>query len=280
MTQSKELSTVVVEMTTAEAQAAHEALRKTFMRAGREMDGLLLDMHDRVGYKRLGCPTFGDYIKKIEADFGAARRSVYNWMGLLRVERALQAATGKTSQVPLRHGLVLAPLAETPELVAEAYKEAGGNEVKLKRIVERFLIKIRPASKKTEAQHEKGESGWTKEDLDDDKDLRDALDKIGGVFGREDRKAIQDGIIGMPRKEILTLAKLDAPTMEKVHYLVISRRWGVEKSLAFVNDMPTDESTVADLKNHCLTTKGLYWTGTFGGYEISVKATAAVKKRL
>jgi hypothetical protein len=100
------------------------------------------------------------------------------------------------------------------------------------------------------------------------------------VYGKEERMAIQDGIIGLPRKEVLALAKLYAPTMEKIRHLILANRWGVAESVAFANDMATDKSTVAQLKNWCLTTKGLYWTGTFEGFEITVKATTAVKRKL
>ncbi len=275
MSERKELSTTVVEMTTAEAQAAHEALGKTLARAGREMAAILLDIRDRKGYKRLGFDSFGDYIKrKVEADFGG-RSSVYRWMDLIEVERALHDVTGKELHLPLRHAVALAPLVETPELVAEAYKESGGDEVILKVIVER----LRPKPK-TKAQKDKGGEPWTKEDLEDDKELRDVLDKIEHVYGKEERMAIQNGIIGLPRKEVIALAKLDAPTMEKIRHLILGNRWGVAESVAFANDMATEKSTVEELINWCLTSESLKWDAMFHGFKITVEATTAVKREI
>lgn len=275
MTPSKELSTVVV-MTKTEAEAAHRKVGQTLVRAGRDMGGLLLDMHDRQGYKALGCSSFDAYIKKIEEDFGGSRRSVYRWMGLIQVERALHAITGEQVQLPLRHALALSPLVEKPDLLLEAYQQGTGSEVKIKAVVERLM----PSKSTTKAQRDEGKAGWTKEDLEGDKELRDALDKIQSIYGKEARMAIQNGVMGMPKSEVLNLAKPYAPTMAKLEHLIFANRWTVAKSLAFLNDMPTDQSTVTDLKNYCLTTKGLYWTGSFNGFDISVKATTAVKRKI
>jgi hypothetical protein len=196
-------------------------------------------------------------------------------MAWVEVERALQAATGKYQQLPLRYALVMHPVREKPELLIEAYQKAD-SEQRLKVVVGRLLPK--PKSKK---QRDKtGEEGWTKDDLEDDSELTHALDKVQSVYGKEARMAIQNGIVQMPRREVLELAKLYVPMMEKVQRLILANRWSVKESVAFVNDCATETSTVAELINWCLATKGLYWTGTFGGFEISVRATPATKKKI
>jgi hypothetical protein len=275
MSESKELSTLV-KMTKAEAEATHQKIGQVLVRAGRDIGALCLDMRDRRGYEALGCKTFEDYInKKVTADFGGAQRSIYNYMAWVEVERALHASTGKYVQVPLRYALVMYPVREKPELLLEAYEKADSEQL-LKVVVGRLLPK--PKSKK---QRDKtGEEGWTKEDLESDTELRNALDKIQDVYGKEARMAIQNGIVVMPRREVLELAKVYAPTMLKIERLILANRWSVKESVAFVNDSATETSTVEELINWCLTEKSLHWVGTFGGFEITVKATPAAKKKI
>lgn len=269
-----ELSTAV-KMTKTAAETLHRAIGSSLTRAGREMGGMLLDMHNQKGYELLGCGTFEAYLKKVEQDYGGSARSVYNWMGVVEVERALQAVNGSSPQLSLRIAMALWPLRDKPQLLLEAYQKGSDSEAKALAVVERLMPKTT-----TKKVRDKGKSGWTKEDVEEDKDLRDALEKIQSVFGKEARLAIQNGVIGMPKSEVLALAKPYAPTMAKLEHLIFANRWTVAKSLAFLNDMPTDQSTVTDLKNYCLTTKGLYWTGSFNGFDITVKATTAVKRKL
>jgi hypothetical protein len=272
-----ELSTAV-KMSKSAAETLHRAIGSSLTRAGREMGGMLLDMHNQKGYESLGCNTFESYLKKVEEDYGGSARSVYNWMGVVEVERALQAVNGSSPEpLSLRVAMALHPLLDQPTLLLEAYTKGAGSESRIKAVVER-LMPPKAVSKK--AKDKTGKGGWTKEDLESDTELKEALSKIQSVFGKEKREAIQNGILAMPKKDVLTLAKLYAPTMEKLEHLIFANRWPLAKSMAFLNDMPTDQSTVADLKNYCLTTKGLYWTGGFSGFEISVKATTAVKKKL
>lgn len=273
---NNKVSTIVL-MSAAEAGAAHASIGNNFGNAARQAAFTFHEIHERKGYLHLGCKTFDDYTERVENDYGISQRTVYRWMDRVKVETALKNRTGRQITLPLSHATVLAPLVETPELVEEAFTGAAGNEGKLKRIVDRLLSKLRPA-KKTRQQLAKGTDGWTDDELDTE--LSDALDKIENVYGKEDRKAIQNGTIGLPRKDIVTLAKMYAPTMEKLQHLIIAKHWGVDRALKFANDCADEQSSVEELINWCLTTKGLYWTGSFGGFEISVKATTAVKKRL
>ncbi len=260
----------------ADAERLHQRVGQCLERTGQELGSLLLSIFDHQGWKALGCSTFEVYLKKVEDDFGGSRRSIYAYMEAARVERALYRVTGAPPKLSIKRALVLYPLLEKPDLLLEAFqKGVDAPEAKLRTVVSRLLPA--PTTKK---QRDKGKEGWTKEDVAEDKELRDALDKIQSVYGKEAREAIQNGIIGLPRHEILALAKLYAPTMEKIQHLIMANRWGVDESVAFANDMATDKSTVTDLINRCLTTKDLYWTGTFGGFEVSVKATTAVRKKL
>ncbi len=68
--------------------------------------------------------------------------------------------------------------------------------------------------------------------------------------------------------------------MEKIRLLVMAKHWSVKESVAFVNDSATETSTVEQLINWCLAEKSLHWTGMFGGFEISVRATPATKKKI
>ncbi len=272
---TSELSSVVV-MTKAEAEQTHQKIGQVLVRAGRDIGALCLDMRDRRGYEALGSKTFEDYInKKVTADFGGAQRSIYNYMAWVEVERALHASTGKYVQLPLRYALVMYPVREKPELLLEAYEKAD-SEQRLKVVVGRLLPK--PKSKKQRDMT--GEEGWTQEDLESDTELRNALDKIQSVYGKEDRNAIQNGIVQTRRREVLELAKCYAPTMEKIRLLVMAKHWSVKESVAFVNDSATETSTVEQLINWCLAEKSLHWTGMFGGFEISVRATPATKKKI
>jgi hypothetical protein len=93
--------------------------------------------------------------------------------------------------------------------------------------------------------------------LEADPEVAEALNRIEEVYGHKDRKAIQDGTIGLSRKDIIALSAFHESRMKAVHYLLIVNRWDLARALKFVNTVPNGKTTVHELQNHCLGTPAL-----------------------
>jgi len=117
--------------------------------------------------------------------------------------------------------------------------------------------------------------GWTCADLEEDGELANALDRIEKVYGAGDRKAIQNGTIGLSRKDIIALAAFHESKMKEVHYLIMANHWDVARAMKFINEQPGGDTTIHELQNHCLATVGFYYTCSVEGFDISVKASKA-----
>jgi hypothetical protein len=165
----------------------------------------------------------------------------------------------------LRPGQTKAPngAAVTQE---EAAKKVGIS----RRSVQRAAAKKKP--------RKKAEPGWTKEELAKDQELSDNILMIESVYGAADAKAIQHGTRPMSRADVLVLGKLPKERMLAIQDLIFTTGWSPEKCVKFINSEPDDDSSVADLKRFCLTTKGKYWTNDFDGFAITVKLTKAAKR--
>lgn len=119
---------------------------------------------------------------------------------------------------------------------------------------------------------------WSVEDAKKDPPLFSAFKTIADCYGNEDTKAIRTGIIGLTRAEIIFLAALPTEKMKECRDLVIGDRWTPKQALEFLGKMPTDDSTVRDLKYLCRATKGQFYTGDFDGFTVTVKNNRAPRR--
>lgn len=121
-------------------------------------------------------------------------------------------------------------------------------------------------------------ASWTLDELKKDKPLLDALMTIAGVYGNNDTKAIREGAIGLKRADVMFLAALPKEKMQEVRDLVMSERWDPKRAITFLGKMPTDDTTIQELKYLCLATKGLFYQGDFDGFTVSIKNNRAPKR--
>ncbi len=144
--------------------------------------------------------------------------------------------------------------------------------------VKRARNRIAPGSKKARSRRDESD-GWTVTQLKDDEELSKAFDQIEKIYGGEDTKSIRTGVVAMNRKEVLELSKLSLDTMRQIQDLIFANRWKPAECIKFLNRFKlSPSSTVEDLENLCLATKGKYWTGELGGFFHTVKGTKAGKR--
>lgn len=143
------------------------------------------------------------------------------------------------------------------------------------RSVQRAVSKTKPKSK----AKAKDASSWSQEDLKADGELMNAFVSISAIFGNEDTKAIRTGQVGLKRADVLQLAKLPSEKMRECQDLIMANHWTPAKALKFLSKMPDDYTTIAELKNYCLATKGNFFTGEFGGFTVTCKATRAASRK-
>jgi hypothetical protein len=177
------------------------------------------EMRDREGFAALGYRSFLDYCKSIDKRTG--HTSTARLVDRVTVESNLG------HEVPATHAYALArlPDADTQREVYEAVKAEYPQPIELNYIVavEHWLRDHKPPPPRVK-------EGWTREDLEADKELVDALDHIERVYGHADRKLIQDGSIPLTRKDIVALSAFHDSKIKEIHYLLTMNHWNVPKS--------------------------------------------------
>lgn len=262
----------------AEAQQHDENIIKGFNDIGAE----LLLMRNGRGYEALGHKSFQDYGASIEERTGS-RAKIYRLMQTAEVEQNISGAIGQNVKISGRAAEVLSrlPIEGQAEVYAEVNENGKiGTEKKVEKAAERWMNKHgekKPAKKKTSKD---ASDGWTNSDLKEDEELSVALDRIQKVYDEKSRKSIQNGTIGLSRSDILGLAALHATKMKELENLIMVNRWNVPQAVKFLNTTPDEDSTVNDLIDYTLATPKLEYTATINGYEITVKATRAIKSKL
>jgi len=179
-----------------------------------------------------------------------------------RAEIAVWASTAEGSNEP----------AMTQAKAAEALKISKSS-------VKRAKARIAPAPKKSKPNRRDESDGWTAAQLKEDEELSEAFDRIEKIYGTEDAKHIRNGVVPMNRKDVVTLSKLHADKMREIQDLIFANGWKPEACIKFLNRFKLSSgSTVEDLQNLCLGTKGKYWEGELSGFTYTCKATRAVKR--
>lgn len=160
--------------------------------------------------------------------------------------------------------LKAAPAEKQAEIWNQVVEQAGDSEPDasaIEKIVKKLTPKKEPAA-----------SGWTKEALKQDAELAAAFATIEKVFGKNTIQIQRGAIESMKRSDVILLSKLPPKKMEEIQNLIMGNHWSTKRALEFINDMPTPTSTLEDMANWCLATKGLYFTATIEGFEHSVRA--------
>lgn len=160
-----------------------------------------------------------------------------------------------------------APNGAEPITQAEAAEKVGVS----KRSVQRAVAKNKP-DKEPEIP------GWSQEEVKKDVTLMDDFTAIATVYGNEDTKAIRTGSVGLKRKEVAELAKLPKEKMLEIRDLIFENHWTPKDCLKFLGEMLDTGSTVLDIMNFTLATKGKYYEADINGYHISCKLTRAAKR--
>lgn len=262
-------ATLMPVMTREQAQAADAVI----ISSGKQMGAALLRISESEGWRLLDFKTFNDYLASITNRVGG-KTKYYEVLRTARVERNVGSILGRAIQMLPTHSEALADL-PTPEAQAEVYQLALGGEAFLPPTAKQLERAVASYCKthgldKEDKKKKHATYGWTAKDLDEDDDLRHALEAIGKVYGRPGRMAIQEGAVEMKGSEVKALAKLGDAKMREVEALLLENRWSLSQSLAFINTMPTDKTTVAELKNYVLTKKSRFFEARFGGFKLTM----------
>lgn len=262
-------------MTKAEAEMHEKIIFDNIYDSGNR----LLKICVERGWESMGYVSFREYASYVNEKMGLGEREMYNLLTQARVNNNLGVALGKPIVLPVRHALALGGL--EPEKQIEAYKEAlshfkkGGPKLtdkEFQRAAGKFAPKQK-AKRKVRAL----EAGWDADALSKDQDLSDHFEMIEVVYGKEDTKAIQDGTVPMKRADVFYLGRLPKERMLAIQDLLFTTRWTPLQCIEFLNTDLDDNSTIEDLKNMCLTTKGKFWSSTFGGFTVSIKSNKKIR---
>jgi hypothetical protein len=266
-------------LTKSEAEALHQEIVSGARSFAEQTSFKLLRMDRERGWEALGHKSFRDYAEAVRGEVGLS--SMYNWRDWAEVNDNLSRATEKTVRLPLTHALVLKDLEPDEQLLAFNEATKGDEEAKpTEKVFERAAKKVAPAKpKKRKAATRDDSDGWTKEDLEKDEPLAAALKTLGSVWGLADVKAVQNGTIGLSRGDILLLAKQSRPELLEVQDLIMGNRWSAAQALKFITTMPDENSTLEEMQNYCLSTKGKFFEATINGFTHTVKANKAALRR-
>jgi hypothetical protein len=240
---------------------------------------ILLKIREERGWAAKGFSSFKDYCRSLDDRLGASK--AYYLTDVAEVNRSLSEQTGRHVELPVTHALALKDLA--PEQRLLAFQEATGGNEEAKptaKVFQRAARKVAPAAPKKKRKAERDDSdGWTKEDLEKDEALAAALKTLAAVWGQADVKAVQNGTIGLSRADILLLAKQSRPELLEVQDLIMGNRWSAAQALKFITTMPDENSTLEEMQNYCLSTKGKFFEATINGFTHTVKANKAALRR-
>jgi hypothetical protein len=158
-----------------------------------------------------------------------------------------------------------------------ASRKVGQKEAAEKMGVSVSSVK-RAAAKSKGPKGPKENKSWTIEDLKKDEELLAAFKAIDAVYGHDDTKAIRNGTMGFRKIDVLLLAKVPEKKMREMQDLIMANHWTPKECIDFLGSMPTEESTVENLQNWCLSTKGKFYTADIGGFTITCKANRAITR--
>lgn len=250
----------------------------------------LLKIREEQGWKALGFESFREYAESepIVELFGSTS-NVYRTADQAEVCLTLSQGLKKTVLLPMTSALELKPL--DPDMRIVAFTKATGGKADARPTAKQFekvVAQLMPKAprgggggggSKKRAGRKEEQTSWTVEELKTgDTELAMAFVSVAGVWGSKDVDAIRNGTIGLKRADVLFLAKLPKPKLLEIQDLVMGKRWSPKEALEFVNSMPDENTTVEELQNYCLATKGKFFTMEIGGFTITCKNNRAAKR--
>lgn len=211
---------------------------------------LLLEFRNREGWKALKGKSYTGFKECCEAEFAerfGSRSNIYLLMTQAEVTRNI----GATDPVPASHAAALSRLpaekqAEVYEKVLDKKPEATEEDVK--KAVERAV----PAPKEDKVKR------------------KEKIDEIAKVCGKVVKTALEEETIELDLPNLRFVAALPEPTMKSVMDLVVKHRWMPRKAHKFLDEMPDDNSTAADLINYAIAAGG-EWDGTINGFDFTIR---------
>lgn len=272
------------EMSKAEATKYHNQL---FVGESIRMYALL-KIREEQGWKALGFESFREYAESdpIVELFGSTS-NVYRTADQAEVCLTLSLGMKKTVLLPMTQALELKPLDPDQRIVAFTKVTGGKADARpTAKQFEKVVAQLMPkaprgngsGAKKKKAGRKEEQTSWTPDEVKGDNELAMAFVSVTGVWGSKDVDAIRNGTIGLSRADVLFLAKLHKPKLVEIQDLVMGNRWKPKDAIEFVNSMPDENTTVEELQNYCLATKGKFFTMEIGGFTITCKNNRASKR--
>jgi hypothetical protein len=276
------------EMSKAEATKYHNQL---FIGESIRMYALL-KIREEQGWKALGFESFREYAESPEiVELFGSTSNVYRTADQAEVCLTLSLGMKKQVLLPMTTALELKPLEPDQRIVA--FNRVTGGKIDARPTAKQFekvVAQLMPKSprgggggggtRKKKAGRKEEQTSWTPEFLrsGEDNELSMAFVSVAGVWGSKDVDAIRNGTIGLNRAEVLYLTKLHKPKLQEIQDLVMGKRWKPKDAVEFVNTMPDENTTVEELQNYCLATKGKFFTMEIGGFTITCKNNRASKR--
>jgi hypothetical protein len=262
-------------MTKQEAEEKHAQIIQLSAQYIDMVGPMALEMREREGWRALGFKNWTNYCQHVDEQISA--------VNVMRLAQKAEVEQNVQARLPMRHALVLARL-PSPDARVEVFKEVKANvahpiERNYQTYVDRWLRKHdQPAD--SGGKRKDDSDGWTNRELEDDGELATALDRIETVYSSGERKAIQNGTIGLSRKDIIGLAAFHASKMKEVRNLIMANHWDVAMAIKFVNKQICPSDRIEELLNRCLITPELYYACSVAGYDIQIKARPAQSSKI
>ena len=188
--------------------------------------------------------TFDDYLK---TKWGINKSYGYRLIGAAKVADTIKKSPmGDKLKAPTSERQIrpLAKVEESlqPQVWEEATKAAGSEEPTHKHVAA-------AAAKVTEAKRP------VNVDPRDHK-TEIALARIEKVLGKDVAKAIRTEVVPVTESDLRAWANNNETRMEEISSLVLENRWSPSRAIKFLDKMPNGDTTLTDLINYAITTKG------------------------
>jgi hypothetical protein len=249
-----------------------EKLRQRCINGAEELQGALLEMHEKRAWRALTNPktgqfyeTFRDFIDIELSHRIGAESTIYRLLDQAEVSRNVGA------QVPQSHAAVIKalPAPAQREVIAEAKKEAkeSGKDAATVEIVKDITRRYRGANG---SQAERKEPPTiTLPSEAETKKRNTMLDRVEKICGKDLRKAIATDTIKLKTADLKLFTELKDPQMIGVGRL-LAVQWKVKDAIQSLSKMPNAQTRAAEFINHAIADGG-EWEGVIDGWTFTIK---------
>lgn len=208
-----------------------------------------LDWHEREGWRPLGYRTLDDCIAAKELSFLTSRAQAFRLMNKAEVEEQ----TG--TQVPMMVAQEISKLPPEQQKPALEAATAASNGKPTVAAAKAAVAAVPPKPEVTPAKPTKATEHY-----------ETALERIKQVCGQKTERAIRDkSLSNVNPKSAIFWAGLKDASMREIEELVVTKRWKPEAARKFLDKVPGEKSTIADLQLLAITNAGATMVVT-GGY--------------